>query len=162
MEAAYDPPMEQKTGTFLVTAAEADSAVLSDVRDGQVHTLAENPGLAVDQVVEATIAPVRPLEVVWAVEDLEVTRDVTVVVSEERPTKTSRDLAASMDEGDLQTRERAGTGAIHVIPVPPEITDAAVEDVLDDDQTLRMAARLGIDRVEVRSEPGLVTVRYLP
>lgn len=159
---AYPPPMEQKTGTFLVTAAEGDSAVLSDVRDGQVHTLETNPGFSVDQVVEATIAPVPPLDVVWTVEDIEATREVSVEVSDERPTKTSRDLAATMDEGDLQTRERAGTGAIHVITVPEEMTEAAVEDVLSDDQTLRMAARLGIERVEIRSDPGLVTVRYLP
>ncbi|MGM0399298.1 MAG: DUF5812 family protein, partial [Halobacteriota archaeon] len=98
--------MPSKSGTFLVTAADADSVVLADVTDGQVHTLAENPGLSVDDVVDATIAPVPPIEAVWTVEDLRETRSIAVEVSDERPTKTSRDLAATMDEGDLETRER--------------------------------------------------------
>ncbi|MGM0399169.1 MAG: DUF5812 family protein, partial [Halobacteriota archaeon] len=89
-------------------------------------------------------------------------RSIAVEVSDERPTKTSRDLAATMDEGDLETRERAGTGAIHVITVPADLTDAAVDDVREDESTLRMAARLGVDRVEIRASPGVVTVRYLP
>lgn len=154
--------MTAKTGTFLVTAADADSVVLSDVADGQVHTLEENPDLSTGQVVEATIAPVPPLDTLWTVEELLETREVDVSVTDERPTKTSRDLAATMEEGTLETRDRAGEGAIHVITVPAEITEDAVEDVLDDDQTLRTAGRLGVDRVEIRSGPGIVTVRYLP
>ncbi|UWG46551.1 Uncharacterized protein HSRCO_0251 [Halanaeroarchaeum sp. HSR-CO] len=154
--------MPSKSGTFLVTAADADSVVLADVTDSQVHTLGENPGLSVDEVVDATIAPVPPMEAVWTVEDLRETRSIAVEVSDERPTKTSRDLAATMDEGDLETRERAGTGAIHVITVPTDLTDAAVDDVREDESTLRMAARLGVDRVEIRASPGVVTVRYLP
>ena len=154
--------MDAKTGTFLVTAADSESAVLTDVTDGQVHTLETNPGFAVDQVVEATIAPVQPVEAVWRVEERTAVTDVDVTVSEERPTKTSRDLAATMDDGDVQRRERAGTGAIDVITVPADLTSAAVEDVLDDETTLRTAARLGVGRVEIRSEPGLVTVRFLP
>jgi hypothetical protein len=36
-------------------------------------------------------------------------------------------------------------------------------DVIDDREgTLSRAARLGVNRVEVRSEPGVVAVRYLP
>ncbi|MFB6135062.1 MAG: DUF5812 family protein [Halanaeroarchaeum sp.] len=154
--------MSATTGTFLVTAADSEQAVLTEVRDGQVHTLGENPGLSEDQIVEATISPVQPLEVVWTVDSLEDVRDVPVVVSDERPTRTSREIAADMDEGDLATRERAGDGEIHVITVPAEITADAVEDVLDDEQTLRTAARLDVARVEVRSAPGVVTVRYLP
>ena len=40
----------------------------------------------------------------------------------------------------------------------------AVTDVLDDEATLVRAARLGVNRVEVRSdvEAGVVSVRYLP
>ena len=34
-----------KEGTFYVTEAEDASAVLRDVTDGQVHTLADNPGV---------------------------------------------------------------------------------------------------------------------
>jgi hypothetical protein len=154
--------MTTKTGTFLVTAADADSVVLSDVADGQVHTLEGNPGFEEDQVVEATLETVPPMDALWTVASLEETREITVAVSDERPTKTSREVAATMDDGELETRERAGTGAIHVIAVPEDLTEDAVADVLEDEQTLRMAARLGIRRVEVRSDPGVVTVRYLP
>jgi hypothetical protein len=60
-------------------------------------------------------------------------------------------------------RERAGTGELHVLTVPEERTGAAVEDVLADrEATLSRAARLGVARVEVRSAPGVVVVRYLP
>ncbi|MFB6132491.1 MAG: DUF5812 family protein [Halanaeroarchaeum sp.] len=154
--------MSAKSGTFLVVSADDESAVLSDVADGQVHTLSDNPGLAVDDVIEATIGPVPPMEVVWSVESIEETRHLTVERSDEPPTKSSRDLAATMEPGDLQSRDRAGTGTIHVIAVPTERTDDAVADVLDDETTRRMAARLGVHRVEVRSSPGVVTVRYLP
>lgn len=154
--------MTTKTGTFLVTAADEDSLVLSDVTDGQVHTLEENPGLATGQAVEAALASVPPMDVVWTLEDRYETYDIEVRESDERPTAATRDLAAEMADGDLETRERAGTGAIHVIAVPEEITEEAVADVLEDEQTLRTAARLGIERVEVRSEPGIVAVRYLP
>lgn len=154
--------MSAKTGTFLVTAADPEQVVLADVRNGQVHTLEENPDLTVDQIVDATISPVPPLEVVWTVESLDGVRDVPIEVSDERPTRTSREVAASMPDGDLATRERAGTGEIHVISVPEEITEDAVEDVLADEQTLRTAAQLGVDRVEIRSSPGVVTIRYLP
>lgn len=154
--------MDPKTGRFVVTAAEPERVVLSDVRDGQVHPLDENPGLDADQAVEATIAPVPPLEVVWTVEDLVDVWDVAVVESDQEPTRTTRDLADGMVAGTLEVRERAGTGEIHVIAVPPSITEAAVADVLADDQTIRTAARLGVGRVEVRSAPGVVAVRYLP
>jgi len=50
-----------------------------------------------------------------------------------------------------------------VVTVPEETTDAAVSDVVDDrEATLSRAARLGVNRVEVRSTPGVVSVRYLP
>lgn len=57
------PRGDGKSGTFLVTAADEGSAVLSDVADGQVHPLAANPGFEVDEVLEATLAPEGPLGV---------------------------------------------------------------------------------------------------
>jgi len=46
---------------------------------------------------------------------------------------------------------------------PEEDTADAVSDVIDDrEATLSRAARLGVNRVEVRSEPGVVSVRYMP
>jgi hypothetical protein len=62
------------------------------------------------------------------------------------------------------TREpRAGIGELHVITVEEGRTGEAVDDVLEDREgTLSRAARLGVNRVEIRSEPGVLSVRYLP
>jgi hypothetical protein len=50
-----------------------------------------------------------------------------------------------------------------VITVPEERTEIAVDDVTNDRETrLLQAARAGASLVEVRSEPGVVSVRYLP
>lgn len=153
----------EKTGRFLVTHAEADSAVLKDVDDGQVHTLGENPGVEPSDVVEGTLAPQPPLEVTWEVVDVEARRRLAVERSDEPPTAQERTIADAQEEGEITREERAGTGEIHVLTVPEERTDQAVEDVLDDEGTLVRAARMdGVVRVEVRTEAGVVAVRYLP
>jgi hypothetical protein len=71
-------------------------------------------------------------------------------------------MAADQPGGEVTRRERAGTGELHVLSVPEADTEQAVADVLADEATLVRAARLGVGRVEVRNEPGLVSVRYLP
>lgn len=154
------PPM--KTGTFVVTEADAESAVLRDVSDSQVHTLGSNPDFAVGEAIEGTLAPEPPMEVVWTVE--ETTRRFTVSVEEhdEPPTQRASETAADQAVGEVTTHERAGTGEVHVLTVPEDATDSAVADVRDDQATVERAARLGVERVEVRSEPGVVSVRYLP
>lgn len=154
--------MTEKTSTFLVTHAEEESAVLKDVHDGQVHTLSTNPGVETHDAIEATVAAEPPMEVTWNVVDLDDQRPLTVHESEEPPTVQERDIAAEQDLGDLDRTERAGIGEIHVLSVPPEETEAAASDVLDDEGTLARAARLGVNRVEVRSDNGVVSVRYLP
>jgi hypothetical protein len=152
-----------KTGTFLVTAADPDSAVLSDVDDGQVHALATNPGVETGEAVEGTVAPEPPLETTWRLVDLAAQWSIAVEESDESPTTLARELAAAQDVGDLTRRERAGTGEFHVLTVPDDGTEAAVADVLADETGLRSrAARLGVGRVVVRSAPGVVSVRYLP
>ena len=154
---------DQKTGTFLVTAADDDSAVLSDVDDGQVHTLAENPGVEAGEAIEGTVAPEPPMEVAWRLVDVADRWTISVEESSESPTTLERELAAEGAVGELTKRERAGTGEIHVLTVAEGETDAAVADVLDDAAGLReRAARLGVERVVVRSAPGVVSVRYLP
>ncbi|RBI63723.1 hypothetical protein DMJ13_04155 [halophilic archaeon] len=154
--------MTEKTSTFLVTHAEDDSAVLKDVHDGQVHTLSSNPGVDVDQAVEATVAPEPPMEVTWTVVEIDDQWSLDVEASDEPPTARERELAADQAVGDVAREERAGTGEIHVLSVPPKDTDDAAADVLDDEGTLSRAARLGVARVEVRSADGVVSVRYMP
>jgi hypothetical protein len=173
----------EKEGRYLVTHADADSAVLKDVDGGQVHTLAENPGVEANDVIEGTLAADPPMEVVWRVVEVGTRRSLSVDESEEPPTAQERELAADQPVGDLTRRERAGEGEIHVLTVPGEEVEAAVSDVLSDEATLVRAARLEVNRVEVRSEvrpasggdgreggeedttrggTGVVSVRYLP
>jgi hypothetical protein len=154
---------DEKTSTFLVTAADDGSAVLSDVDDGQVHTLAENPGVEAGEAIEGTVAPEPPMDVAWRLVDVAERWTISVEESSESPTTLERDLAADQAVGELTKRERAGVGEIHVLTVAEGETDATVADVLDDATGLReRAARLGVERVVVRSAPGVVSVRYLP
>lgn len=163
--------MTEKTGTFVVTHAEPESAVVRDVETAQVHTLASNPGLEVHDVLEATVAPEPPLEVAWQVVEVEERRSIELVDSDLEPTRHEKELAADAEVGDLVTEERAGTGEIHVFSVPENELEAAANDVLEDEETLSRAARLEAVRVEVRRavadgddgpDCGVLSVRYLP
>ncbi|WP_435099382.1 DUF5812 family protein [Halorubrum sp. N11] len=154
---------DEKESTFLVTHAESDSAVLKDVHDGQVHTLSTNPELALDDALEATVAPNPPMEVTYQVVEVAERRSLSIEESEEPPTVHERELAAETDPGELAREDRAGVGEIHVLTPPEDDTTEAVADVIDDrEATLSRAARLGVNRVEIRSEPGVVSVRYMP
>lgn len=148
-------------GTFLVTAADDDSAVLRDVDAGQVHTLADNPDLEAGEVLAGTLEPEPPLAVTWRVAEIDERRTVVVEAVDEPPTRQARDLAPE-EVGDVAITERAGEGEVHVLTVPPAETASAVGDVLDDEATLARAARLGVGRVEVRAADGVLAVRYLP
>ncbi|WP_162224380.1 DUF5812 family protein [Halorussus amylolyticus] len=166
-DADSDPEETEKTSTFLVTNADEDSAVLKDVQSGQVHTLSSNPGVSETDAVEATVAPDPPMNLTWSVVEVEERRSLSTEESDEPPTVHEREMAAEQEVGEVRRTERAGTGEIHVLTVPPEDTDDAVSDVLDDEGTLSRAARLGVSRVEVRtgegeSGEGVVSVRYMP
>ena len=151
-----------REGRFLVTHADEDSAVLKDVDRGQVHTLADNPGVEAGDVLEGAVEPEPPMEVAYTLVEVETRRHLVVEESPEPPTAQERAVAADQPDGEVTRRERAGTGELHVLTVPDGETEAAVADVLDDEATLARAARLGVGRIEVRSEPGIVSVRYLP
>ena len=154
---------DEKESTFLVTHVESDSVVMKDVYDGQVHTLGSNPGFEIDDVVEATVAPDPPIEVTYQVVEVAARRSLSIEESDEPPTVHERELAAETPTGELAREERAGIGEIHVLTPPDDGTEQAVNDVIDDREgTLSRAARLGVNRVEIRSEPGVVSVRYLP
>ena len=156
---------DPKEGTFLVTAADDDSAVLKDVTDGQVLTLSSNPGVERFDAVVGTVEPDPPLEVSWQLVDVESRRSLSLEASDEPPTADSRAAAAEQPAGELTRRERAGTGEVHVITVPEDEaeTERTADGILEDrEATLARAARLGVNRVEVRTEPGVVSVRYTP
>lgn len=151
-----------KSSTFLVTHVDDASAVLRDVHDGQVHTLSGSGDLSPEEVLEATLRAEPPAGVTWEVVTVEARRTVEAVESPESPTAHARELGDEHAVGELARHERAGDGEVHVLPVPDGETAAIVADVLADEETVARAARLGVERVEVRSEPGLVSVRYLP
>lgn len=156
---------DRKTGTFLVTHAGEESAVLKDVESGQVHALSSNPGVEGDDAVEGTVAPEPPMNLSWRLVEADDRRPLSVERSDQPPTSRSRDLAADRPVGELAREKRAGDGEIHVITVPDgeDETERAVEDLLDDREgLLARAARLGVERVEIRWEPGVISVRYMP
>lgn len=156
--------MREKSGTFVVTHGDDDSAIVRDVETAQVHTLASNPGLEPGEVIEATIAPDPPLDVSWQVVDVDSRRTVEVFESELEPTARTKELGADLPTGAVTSVERAGSGEIHVLSVPADAVGAAATDVLADVETVARAARLGAVRVEVRmaTDEGVLSVRYLP
>lgn len=149
-----------KSSTFLVTAADEETATLRDVVDQQVITLSENPGLEADDVIEGTVEPEPPLEVAYRLTEVERQWQIPVERSDLEPTTLAKEVAAEQDVGEITTRERAGEGEFHVLTVPD--AEAAAADVIDDVATRERAARLGVDRVSVRLGDGVVSVRYLP
>ncbi|MFA1609447.1 DUF5812 family protein [Halobellus rubicundus] len=159
-----DPTSEERIeGTFLVTAADDASAVLKNVESGQVHTLSSNPGVERNDVVEGAVSPDPPMNVSYRLIETVSRRSLSVERSEEPPTANSEEIAASQEVGELTRKPRAGDGEIHVITVPEDDTEAAVDDVLDDEEgLLSRAARLDVNRVEIRSSPGVLAVRYMP
>jgi len=144
-----------KAAVFYVMEADEETAVLQDVANGQVHALAENPGLDAGAVVEATIEPVPPAGAAWEVAELTAERDIDVREAEGEPHPDAADAAPA--EGELAQLAVEGD-TVHVIGVPD--TTAAVADVVEDEATVARAARLGADTVEVRAGEGFVAVRY--
>ena len=154
--------MSQKEGTFLVTHADEGSVTLQDVADAQVLTLSENPGIEAGTVVEATVEAEPPMEGTYTLVGLEAERTIPVERVALEPTAQAKETAADQPVGGLTTRERAGEGEIHVLTVPEDRTDGAATEVIEDTETVARAARLSVDRVEVRTADGVVSVRYLP
>lgn len=154
--------MTQKEGTFLVTHADKASVTLRDVVDSQVLTLSENPGLDAGAVIEATLEAEPPMEVTYALDELAAEHEIPVEVVDLEPTQQAKALAADQPVGELTTRERAGTGELHVLTVPDDETAATAEEIAADEETVSRAGRLGVDRVEIRTATGVVSVRYLP
>jgi len=154
--------MSQTEGTFLVTHADDASVTLRDVADSQVLTLSENPGIEAGTIVEATVEPEPPMEVTYRLVDLAAEHTIPVEIVSLEPTTQAKSLAADQPVGELTTRERAGEGEIHVLTVPDGQAEATAQEVREDEETVARAGRLGVDRVEIRTATGVVSVRYLP
>lgn len=150
---------DEKSGTFLVTAADEGSAVLSAVADGQVCPLGANPGFEVGEVVEGRLEAEGPLGVTWRPVEVAARWTPEVEAVDESPGRRAVEAAEELAPGQL-AQLPAESGALHVLAVPAERTEAAVEEVVADETTRRIAARLGARRVEVRAAAGVVGVRY--
>lgn len=148
--------------TFLVTHADEQSVTLRDIDDSQVVTLSENPGLEPWTIIDATVEPEPPMNVTYRLEELTAERSIPIEHVGLEPTAQATDIAAGQPVGELTTRERAGDGEIHVLTVPEGNAEQTAADIADDEETLARAARLGSDRVEIRTGDGVVSVRYLP
>lgn len=154
---------EETEGTFLVTHADDDAAVLRDVDAGRVYTLADNPGVEPGDVLDATLASEPPMDVAWRVVKVADRHHVEIEKSSEPPTAQERTIAADQSVGELTRRDREGSGELHVLTVPADETADVVADVREDDATLTRAARMDdVTRVEIRAEDDVVSVRYLP
>lgn len=165
---------KEAESTFLVTHAEEETAMLRDIETSQIHTLTDNPGVTVGDVLTGTLAPEPPLEVTWQVVSVDERRSITLERGDEPPTAQTHAIAAEQEIGAITQEKRAGDGEIHVLTVPTEKTEQAIEDVLTDETTLERAAQLGVERVEVRADNsdvrneddskngGVVSVRYMP
>lgn len=148
--------------TLLVVDADGEAATVRDVDSGQVHALAAHPDLETGEVVRGDLVAAGELGVAFRLETVAERHTIPVERADLEPTARSRELAADQDVGEITRTERAGEGEVHVLTVPPAETEAAVTDVVDDAETVARAARLDVDRVEVRSSEGVVSVRYLP
>jgi hypothetical protein len=195
---AADDTNTARSGTFIVSSADETAIVIQDVATTQVHTVQTSdlaaaiadhsppaaaigddgelePGTVLD---ETTLVPAAD-GVRWTVDTVGTVRWIPIERVDLEPTKRSRDTAREAETGDLTTHERAGEGAVHVLAVPPDRVAGAATDVVEDSATRRRAARLGVDRVEIRTgttgagdslreptdggnETGVVSVRYLP
>lgn len=145
----------------MTDADEGGAAVLRDVETGQLHTLADHPGLVTEEIVEATLTAEPPMEVTWTAE-IEQRGEIPREIVDLEPTRRSIETADGLAAGDLERFERAGQGEVHVLAVPDGEEADAASDIVEDVATLERAARLGATRVEVRTAEGLVSVRYLP
>lgn len=165
-ETVSDPrsTMDERSGRFVTTHAEDGSAIVRDVDSGQVITLSSNPGLDSEDVIEATIAPDPPLHVSWQVIDVDTRWRIEVIESDLEPTSKSRSIADEMERGSVEQFARKGAGEVHVMLLPPDRIESAIDDIRDDVETIVRAARLEADRVELRSDidAGILCVRYLP
>lgn len=151
-----------KEGTFLAAHVDGPTAILSDVTDGEVLTLSAHPDLTSGDVIDGTVEAEPPMEATWRLVDIDRRRTIPVEHVDLDPTGQVREAVEGDAPGTLARIERAGRGEIHAISVEPGTSADAAEDVVADAETVARAARLDVDRVEVRAGDGVVSVRYLP
>jgi len=154
--------MEEVTSRFYVKHTEDVAVTLHEIDSEQIYTLIENPGLETHQILDATITENPPLGVSYVLEEIHSQETIPVEYSDEPPTRQVQQIVTDMEHGQAVAIEREGEGEIHVLHVDPDDTAETAEGIDDDETTYKNAARYGIERVEVRTDEGIVSIRYLP
>jgi len=150
-------------GRFVVTATDAESLMLRAVASAQILTLVDPPDLPRWTVLDATLVPADGLGVTVRIGTLREHFRVDIVSQDERPTARSRETAASLTAGASSFLPRADAGGTDVIALADtDHTEARAAMAADVASLVNRAARLDVRRVELRSAPGLLSVRYLP
>ena len=155
---------ETATGTFYVKAAEDVAVILHEVDSTQIFTLIENPGFEVHDIVEASLVAQPPMEVSYLIDELEAHYTIPIETSPEPPTQRNREIGSELDPMEAVAVEREGEGEIHLLRTEDDAVERTADELHDDEMTYKNAARLGVNRVEIRTDEdeGLVSIRYLP
>lgn len=163
MDEAGEEP-ETSSGTFYVKYAQESAVTLHEVNTGQIFTLIENDGLETHDIIEASLIAQPPMQVSYAINELDSHRSVPVETSPEPPTQQVREIGEDMEVGEAVAIDREGDGEIHILSVHPGSTESTAEELHDDEMTYKNAARYEIGRVEIRTDEdvGTVSIRYLP
>lgn len=143
---------------YVVAHRDEATATLRNVTSGQIHTIPDPPDVADDEALVATLTE-NADGMTWSVESIDRRWTVTIGASDEPPGDRAWRAAADCSIGEIARVDRP-SGALHVVVVPESETRAGVRDVITDEATRDRAIRLGVERVDVRSAPGLIAVRY--
>ncbi len=154
--------MTDREARYLVTHDDGATTLLKQVTTDHVHTVTDAPDLQVNDVIDAALRAEPPLEVTDTIVEITDRWHLTVEHSTEAPTSQTQSIAADQAPGEITTQPREGEGELHVLRVPESETDATADEIESDEATRLRAARLGVTRVEIRTAPGLVSIRYLP
>ena len=148
-------------GRFVVDEAD-ETAILRDIESGRVFTLAEHPGFAPGEVVDATLAPRRPLGIAYSVVSVAATRTIPVELSDQAPTERAQMAGTELTIGESARIELADSGEAHIVGVESDRAGERAAE-LAEGSLKETAARLDAERVELRYDEasGLVSVRYL-
>ena len=152
--------MTETSGRFFVTHVDSNSAILKDVFDGGVYSVEDSSSIEPNQVVECTLKAVPPMLVTWEFQTIQTQWSLDIEYNSTPPATQARSLAKDGSPGELIQEPLEREGELHVLPVPESETDAIVDDIIADEATRVRAARMESNRVEVRSQPGLITIRY--
>lgn len=160
-----------RVANFVVSHVRDESVVLVEVASGETITVEAESEFERGTLIEARIAPLSPSQERWEILEKETERVIDIEASAQAPTRQAKEAARGGQSGQRRRIDRAGTGELHVLIVPPGSVSATVDRLLSNEpQVCRKAGQLSVGRVEIRwetiehstEEAGVVSIRYLP